>query len=122
MIQYAKQNPTLVGFKRTCHLALEVVKKLLINEEQAPLIHYQHTETKAVVIGAWGQCYQESSCQSQAYDSALVVPPDGRAHMVVQITSTGLKEKGHTFSHRIPCTIQSTLTCLITGHAFTGAY
>ncbi len=121
-IQYAKQNPALVGFKRTRHLALEAVKKPLTNEERPPSIYYMHAETKAAAIGAWEQHYQESPRRSQVYNSALVTPPDGQVHMIFRIASTGLKRKGHTFSHRVPRTVQSTLTRLITGHAFTGAY
>jgi hypothetical protein len=42
--------------------------------------------------------------------------------MIFRIASTGIRKNGRTFSHRMPCTVQSTLTRLITGHAFTGAY
>jgi hypothetical protein len=42
--------------------------------------------------------------------------------MIFQIASKGLWKNGHTFSHRVPREVQSTLTRLITGHAFTGAY
>ncbi|KAN0105484.1 hypothetical protein V8E52_011010 [Russula decolorans] len=41
---------------------------------------------------------------------------------IFRIASTGIRKNGHTFSHRVPRTVQSTLTRLITGHAFTGAY
>jgi hypothetical protein len=68
-IQYAKQNPVLIGFKRTRHLALEAVKQPLTNVQRPPSTHYQCAETKAAAIGAWEQRYQESSCQSQAYES-----------------------------------------------------
>jgi hypothetical protein len=74
-IQYAKRNPALVGFKRTHHLALEAVKRPLLNNERPPSIHYQRAETKAAAIGAWEQRYQESPRRSQAYDSALITPP-----------------------------------------------
>jgi hypothetical protein len=121
-IQYAKRNPALVGFKRTQQLALEAVKRPLMNTQRPPSTHYQRAETKAAAIGAWEQRYQENPRRSQAYDSALVAPPDGRAHMIFRIASTGLRKKGHTLSHRVPREIQSTLTRLITGHAFTGAY
>jgi hypothetical protein len=111
-----------VGFKRIRKLALEAVKRPLANEERPPSIQYQRAETKAAAIQKWEQCYQESPRHSQAYDSALVTPPDGRVHMIFRIASTVLRKNGHTFLHRVPRTVQSTLTCLITGHAFTGAY
>ena len=121
-IQYIKRNPTLVGFKRTRHLALEAVKRPLANAQRAPSIHYQRAETKAAAIEAWEQRYQESPRLSQAYNSALVTPPDGQLHTILRIASTGIRSKGRTFSHRVPREIQSTLIRLITGHAFTGAY
>jgi hypothetical protein len=121
-IQYTKRNHALVGFKRTRHLALEAVKRPLTNVQQPPSIHYLCAETKAAAIGAWEQRYQESPRRSQAYDSALVTPPDGRVHMIFRVASTGLRKKGCTFSHRVPREVQSTLTRLITGHAFIGAY
>jgi hypothetical protein len=122
IIQYAKRNPALVGFKRTHHLALEAVKRPLTNEQRPPSIHYQRAATQAAAIGAWEQRYQESSRQSQAYNSALVTPPDGRVHPILRIASKGLPRKGHNFSHHVPHEVQSTLTRLITGHAFIGAY
>jgi hypothetical protein len=64
----------------------------------------------------------ESPRQSQAYNSALVTPPDGQAHTILRIASTGIRSKGRTLSHRVSRTVQSTLTRLITGHAFIGAY
>jgi hypothetical protein len=54
-IQYAKRSCTLVGFKRTQHLALDAVKRPLTNAQRPPLTHYQRAETKAAAIGAWGQ-------------------------------------------------------------------
>jgi len=122
VIQYAKKNPTLVGFKRTRHLALEAIKRPLTNEQRPPSIHYQRAETQAAAIGAWEKRYQESPRLSQSYNSALVNPPDGRVHAILRIASKGLRRKGHTYSHRVPRDIQSTLIRLITGHAFTGAY
>jgi hypothetical protein len=111
-----------VGFKRTRHLALEAVKRPLTNEQRPPSIHYQRAATRAAAIGAWEQRYQESSRQSQAYNSALVTPPDGRVHPILRIASKGLRRKGRNFSHHVPREVQSTLTRLITGHAFIGAY
>ena len=121
-LQHVKRNPALVGFKRTRHLALEAVKRPLINEQRPPSINYQRAETKAAAIEAWEKRYQESPRTSQAYNSALVTPPDGRAHTILRIASTGIRSKGRTFSHRVSREIQSTLTHLITGHAFLGAY
>jgi hypothetical protein len=121
-IQYAKRNPALVGFKRTRHLALEAVKRPLPDEQRPPSIHYQRAETKAAAVRGWEQRYQENPRLSQAYNSALVTPPDGRVHTILRIASTGLRRKGHTFSHRVPRAVQSTLIRLITGHAFIGAY
>ena len=60
IIEYAKRNPGLVGFKRTRLLAQEAVKRLLTNEQQPPSIHYQRAETKAAAVRAWEQCYQEN--------------------------------------------------------------
>ena len=71
---------------------------------------------------AWERQYQTSLRQSQAYDSALIAPPDGRAHLVLRIASTGVQRKGQTYFHQVPREVQSMLTQLITGHAFTGAY
>jgi len=122
VIQYTKRNAALVGFKRTRHLALEAVKRPLPDAQRPPSIHYQRAETRAAAIGAWEQRYQESPRQSQAYNSALVTPPDGRAHLILRIASTGIRTKGRTLLHRVPRTVQSTLTRLITGHAFIGAY
>ena len=121
-IQYAKKNPALGGFKRIRQLALDAVKRPLSNEYQAPSIQFQRAETRATAIGAWEQKYYESPRHSQAYNSALVTPPDGRAHMILRIASKGLRRKGRTFLHRVPRAVQSTLTRLITGHAFIGAY
>jgi hypothetical protein len=121
-IQYAKKNPVLTGFKRTRHLALEAVKRPLTNEQRPPSIHYQRAATQAAAIGAWEKRYQESPRLSQSYNSALVNPPDGRVHTILRIASKGLRRKGHTYSHRVPRDVQSTLIRLITGHAFTGAY
>jgi hypothetical protein len=118
----ARRNPTLGGFKRTRYLALEAVKRQLVNEERPPSMHYQRAETKAAAIEAWEKRYQESPRTTQAYNSALVTPPDGRAHTILRIASTGIRSKGRTFSHRVSREIQSTLTRLITGHAFIGAY
>ena len=42
--------------------------------------------------------------------------------MILRIASTGVRINGHTYSHRTSCEVQSTLTCLIIGHAFIGAY
>ena len=42
--------------------------------------------------------------------------------MILRIASKGLRKKGHVYHRRVPRNIQSTLTRLITGHAFTGAY
>ena len=55
---------------------MEAVKRPLTNEQRPPSIHYQRTETKAAAIGAWEQRYYESARQSQAYDSALITPPE----------------------------------------------
>ena len=121
-LQAAKRSPELVGFKRTRHLALEAVKRPLPNEQRPPSIHYQRAVTRAEAIGAWERRYQTSPRQSQAYDSTLIAPPDGRAHLVLWIASTGVRRKGRTYFHRVPREVQSTLTRLITGHAFTGAY
>ncbi|KAN0103964.1 hypothetical protein V8E52_011460 [Russula decolorans] len=101
-IQHVKQTPALAGFKRIRKLALEAVKRPLANEERPPSIQYQRAETKAAAIQEWEQRYQESPRRSQAYDSALVTPPDGRVHMIFRIASTGLRKNGR--------------------HAFTGAY
>ena len=121
-VQYAKRNPALEGFKRTHQLALEAVKRPLSNEYEAPSIHYQRAETRAATIETWEQRYHESPKHSQAYDSALVTPPDGHAHMILRIASKGLRRKGRTFLHRVPRTVETTLIRLITGHAFIGAY
>jgi len=59
---------------------------------------------------------------SQAYDSALTSPPDGRPHTILRLASTGIQIKGHKYVHHVSRDIQSTLFRLITGHAFTGAY
>jgi len=79
-------------------------------------------ELKAAVVSAWEQQYYDNPRRSQAYDSALTTPPDGRMHLILRITSTGVQAKGQVFSQRVSREIQSTLTRLITGHAFTGAY
>src|SRR6267154_407841 len=121
-IEYAKHNPELVGFKRAQSLTLEAVKRPLTNAQRPPSIHYQRAETEAAAVEAWEQRYQENPQCSQAYNSALVAPLDGQIHMILKIASTGLRKKGHTFSHRVPRTVQSSLICLITGHAFIGAY
>lgn len=121
-IQYAKRNPALVGFKRSRRLALEAVKRPLPIDQRPPSINYQRAETKTKAIEAWEQRFQDNLRQSQAYNSALVTPPDGRAHTILRIASTGIRSKGRTLSHHTPRAVQSTLTRLITGHAFIGAY
>ena len=121
-IQHAKRNPVLAGFKRTRQLALEAVKGPLPNKRRPPSISYQRSETRATAIEAWEQRYWENPRQSQAYNSALVTPPDGQAHIILRIASTGLRKKGHIYSHQVSREIQSTLMRLITGHAFIGAY
>jgi hypothetical protein len=78
-----------------------------------------------MAIREWEQCYYESPCQSQAYNSALTTAPDGRAHMILRIASrpsTGVQIKGQAYSYRVPCEVQSILTRLIIGHTFTGTY
>src|SRR4030088_3030808 len=46
---------------------------------------------------------------SQAYDSALTSPPDGRLHTILRIASTGIRIKGEKYVHHVPRDIQSTL-------------
>src|SRR6266446_1000561 len=122
IIQFAKKSTAVVGFKRARHLAVEAAKGPLADNQCTPSIQYQRTESKAAAVSAWGQQYYESPRRSQAYDSALTSPPDGRAHLILRIASTGVRIKGQVYSQRISREIQSTLTRLITGHAFTGAY
>ena len=100
-IQYAKRSPALVGLKRARHLALEAVKGPLPIIQQPPSIHYQRAETKAAAIKAWGQQYWENPRQPQAYNSALITPPEGQVHTILRIASTGIQSKGHTFSHQV---------------------
>ena len=121
-IQYVKRGTTLEGHKQVLQLAFEAVKKPLPNDFQTPTIRYQREETRATAIEAWGQQYYENPKHSQAYNSALVAPPDGHAHMILRIASKGIRKKGRNYLHHVPRAVQSTLTRLITGHAFTGAY
>ena len=121
-IQHAKRGPVLEGYKRVRQLAFEAVKRPLPNEYQAPSTRYQREETRTAAIETWGQRYHENPRHSQAYNCALVTPPDGHAHMILRIASKGIRKKGRTYLHRVPRAVQSTLTRLITGHAFTGSY
>jgi hypothetical protein len=122
ILKSTKRNYKLVGFKRARHLALEAVKRPLNTGKRPPSILYQRAENKAAAIRAWEQRYQADPKHSQAYNSALVTPPDGRVHPILRIASKGFRSKGRTISHRVSREIQATLTRLITGHAFTGAY
>ena len=56
------------------------------------------------------------------YNSVLVTPPEGRAHLILWITSMGVQRNRRTYLHQVSCEIQSTLIRLITGHVFIGAY
>jgi len=67
-------KPALGGFKRARQLALEMVRRPLANKKRPPSIHFQRAENKAAPIEAWGELYQESLRQSQAYNSALTTP------------------------------------------------
>ncbi len=121
-ILFAKKSLAIAGSKRARQLAWEAVKKPLDNNQSPPSIQYQRVESKAAAVSAWEQQYYENPRRSQAYDSALTTPPDGKAHLILRIASTGVQIKGQVFSQQVSCEIQSTLICLITGHAFTGAY
>ena len=112
----------MVGFKRSRHLVLEAVKKPPLNMQRPPSVQYQRAESKAIALKDWEQQFYENPRQSQAYNSALTTPPDGRAHLILRIASTGVKIKGQVYSQRVSRGTQSTLIRLITGHAFTGAY
>jgi len=120
--QYAKRSPALVGFKRARQLALEAVRRPLTNTRRPPSLHFQRAENKSAAFVAWGELYRVNPRQSQAYNSALTNPPDGQAHTILRIASTGIKRKGQTLSHRVSRETQATLIRLITGHAFLGAY
>jgi len=121
-IEFAKKSSALVGFKRARHLVLEAAKGPLADSQYPPSIQYQRAESKAAAVSAWERQYYDNPRRSQAYDSALTTPPDGRMHLILRIASTGVQAKGQVFSQRVSREIQSTLTRLITGHAFTGAY
>jgi hypothetical protein len=122
MLQYAKRNPALGGFRRARQLALEAVRRPLNNDQHPPSIHFQRTENKAEAISNWSEIYSKNPRLSQAYNSALVTPPDGKVHQILWIASTGLRKNGQTFIQHVSHETQSTLMRLITGHAFLGAY
>jgi hypothetical protein len=73
-------------------------------------------------ISNWSEIYSKNPRLSQAYNSALVTPPDGKVHQILRIASTGLRKNGQTFIQHVSRETQSTLMRLITGHAFLGAY
>jgi len=122
MLQYAKRNPVLGGFRRAHQLALEAVRRPLNNDQHPPSIHFQRAENKAEAISNWSEIYSKNPRLSQAYNSALVTPPDGKVHQILRIASTGLRKNGQTFIQHVSRETQSTLMRLITGHAFLGAY
>ena len=122
-IEHAKRrNPSLVGFKRARQLILETVKRPRNNGTNLKSIKFQRAESKAAALQAWEQRFYNTPHSSQAYDSALTSPPDGRPHTILRIASTGIQSKRNKYVHHVPRDIQSTLFRLITGHAFTGAY
>jgi hypothetical protein len=121
-IEHAKRDPTLVGFKRARHLLLEAIKRPGNNNYNLISIDFQRAESKAAALQAWEKRFYDTHHTSQAYDSTLTSPPDGRPHTILRIASTGIRVKGTKYVHHIPRDIQSTLFRLITGHAFTGAY
>ena len=79
-IEQAKRDPTLVGFKHTRHLILEAIKRPRSNNKDLKSIKFQKAESKAAALQAWEQWFYDPPHTSQAYDSALTSPPDGRPH------------------------------------------
>jgi hypothetical protein len=101
-IQHAKRDPTLVGFKRTRHLLLEAIKRPRNNNKNLKSISFQRAESKVAALQAWGQRFYDTPRSSQAYDSALTSPPDGRPHTILRMASTGIRIKGNKYVHHIP--------------------
>ena len=55
MIQYAKCDPTLIGFKCIQHLLLEAIKQPKNNSKNLKSIKYQCMESKIATLQTWEQ-------------------------------------------------------------------
>jgi hypothetical protein len=101
----------IAGQRDVCCRPDGVFKRELM--PRAPLIQYQRAETRAAAITVWINV----TTRARANRRPTTVPssPDG-------IASTGVRIKGQAYFHRIPHEIHSTLTRLVTGRAFAGAY
>jgi hypothetical protein len=126
-----------IGFRRSKQLAFEAIRTTdLTGLIEPQTIKSQKKATKEAAIRAWTVKWHEAPRTSLAYRTALLEPPDGRAHHTFQApcpAPTPETEPRHTTTHNGERTRElseakfsratySTFYRLITGHAFTGEY
>jgi hypothetical protein len=80
------------GFKQAKQLAMEAIRTANTTEIIEPqTIRNQKETTKNAAIAAWAERWHQSPHTSKAYQTALMLPPDGKPHIYRFIT-------GHAFT------------------------
>ena len=109
-IHHNNQATCHISFKQMHHLLLDNIKQHITDDNSSQMsLDFQKKESKASVLQEWEQCFFNSPCSSQIYDSILMNPPDGKLPMILQVTSTGYHANDQTYKHHVPRDIQSTL-------------
>lgn len=114
-LQWLPRKIPFVGFRRARQLAFEAIRlagPMDAGEPQS--IKKQKEATRRTAIVTWETRYYDNPRTSMAYKTALLSPPDGKAHHAFNVAPNP-KAKFSRLTH-------STLLRFVTGHAFTGEY
>ena len=118
-------NAPSVGFQRARQLTLETARMANTTEIiELHTIGNQRKVTKDVAIATWAEKWHQMPHTSKAYRTALTTPPDGKPHLIFNLTPTP-KNPGEPRIEalaKFSRLTHSTLFRLVTGHAFTGEY
>jgi hypothetical protein len=141
-LQWLPKTTPFIGFRRSRQLALEAIHTTDLTGLQEPqTIKSQKKATKDAAVRAWAVKWYEAPRTSLAYRryrTALLEPPDGRAHHTFHAPFPAPSQGGLAEPRQPPFpnaeraadpseakfsrATYSTFYRLITGHAFTGEY
>ncbi len=103
-------------------LALEAIRTADTTQIIEPhTISNQRDSTRREAVAKWAERWHQSPHTSKAYQTALLLPPDGKPHhtFLMPNSQTTADDETQTKFSRLT---HSTLFRFITGHAFTGEY